>query len=173
LTVSTGHRIAISLRAAYLTLHRRTDASLADVGVTADQFVVLDALAKGDAITQQELARRAASDPNTIGTMLVLLEGRGLVARDRHPTDGRARSVTLTAAGRQTHRRAWIAVQPLQEELLRLFLPDDAEALIERLARVSGSLARARGRRPQTRSTRRPAKEKGVKRHGRRRSRPR
>jgi len=82
-------------------MHRQTDACLATSGCTADQFVLLGLLAREDAVTQQELVLRASSDPNTVRAMLVLLEKRGLVARVGHPTDGRARSVTLTGKGRR------------------------------------------------------------------------
>ena len=64
--------------------------------MTVDQFVILTLLGEQDGITQQELARRASSDPNTIRAMLVLLENRHLVARVQHPTDGRALRITLT-----------------------------------------------------------------------------
>jgi DNA-binding MarR family transcriptional regulator len=70
----------------------------AKLGVTADQFVLLATLARGHALTQRELAARMPSDPSTVRAMLVLLEERGLVSRDTHPTDGRAecRSDTVT-----------------------------------------------------------------------------
>ena len=103
----TGHDAARALRAAYLTLHRQTNACLAADGVTADQFVLLSALADADGVTQQDLVRRTGSDPNTVRAMLLLLEGRGLVARQPHPADGRARCVTLTPDGRQLFRRLW------------------------------------------------------------------
>jgi DNA-binding MarR family transcriptional regulator len=144
--MSAGHRIAMSLRAAYLAMHRVVDARLSRLGVTADQFVVLNLLAQRDGITQQELVRRASSDPNTIRSMLVLLERRGLVARERHPTDGRARHVTLRAAGRETHQRVWSALGPLQESLAALFTPVEASALVNFLERVSGNLAAAETR---------------------------
>ena len=99
--MTSGREIARALRAAYLALHRQTDDCFANDGVTADQFVLLAALAEADAVTQQELVLRVGSDPNTVRAMLLLLEGRGLVARARHPADGRARCVTLTAKGRQ------------------------------------------------------------------------
>src|SRR5437868_2636813 len=107
--MTSGHEIALALRAAYLALHRQSDAHFARHGVTADQFVLLATLAEGDALTQQELARRASSDANTVRAMLLLLEGRGLVARERHPTDGRARSVALTARGRRVYAKLWAA----------------------------------------------------------------
>ena len=139
--MATGHQIPMGLRAAYLAMHRQTNAILASHGETADQFVILGILAHQDEITQQELVRRASSDPNTIRAMLVLLEGRGLVARHGHPTDGRARSVTLTRKGRQTYERLWADTESLRERLLAAFRPDEADTLIEFLARISEAMA--------------------------------
>jgi DNA-binding MarR family transcriptional regulator len=131
-----GHDLALALRAAYLALHRRSDAYFVDHGVTADQFVLLAALAGGDARTQRDLARRAASDPNTVRAMLVLLEGQGLVARGRHPTDGRARTVSLTAKGRRVYERLWVGSEPIRERLLAAFGPDEVQVLLGLLDRV-------------------------------------
>ncbi len=139
--MTSGREIARALRAAYLALHRRTNACLARDGVTADQFVLLSALADADAVNQQELVRRISSDPNTVRAMLLLLEGRGLVARDRHPADGRARSVTLTAKGRQVFRRLWRKSEPLRQRLLTAFRPDEVVALVGHLHRVADAMA--------------------------------
>jgi DNA-binding MarR family transcriptional regulator len=139
--MTSGREIARALRAAYLALHRRTNACLAQDGVTADQFVLLSALADADAVNQQELVRRIGSDPNTVRAMLLLLQGRGLVARDRHPADGRARSVTLTAKGRQVFRKLWRKSEPLRERLLTAFRPDEIVALVEHLRRVGEAMA--------------------------------
>lgn len=138
-----GHDLAMALRAAYLAMHRRADAALAPRGVTADQFVVLAALSDGAALTQRELARRTASDPNTVRAMLLLLEKRGYVARAPHPTDARARTVALTARGRQAYRRLWDAGEPVRTELLAALGPGDADALLALLTRVRRALAPA------------------------------
>jgi DNA-binding MarR family transcriptional regulator len=138
--MGTGHQIAMALRAAYLAMHRRTEAVLAGAGVTADQFVVLALLAEDDGVTQQALARRASSDPNTIGAMLVLMEGRGLVARERHPTDGRARVVVLTPEGRRTFAKLVERSAGVREGLEGLFRPDEARLLIEMLGRIAGEV---------------------------------
>ena len=116
--MTTGHEVALALRAAYLALHRQTNACFAKDGVTADQFVLLAALAEADAVTQQQLVRSVGSDPNTVRAMLLLLEGRGLVARARHPTDGRARCVTLTAKGRRVYQKLWAKSEALRAQLL-------------------------------------------------------
>jgi DNA-binding MarR family transcriptional regulator len=137
----TGREVARALRAAYLALHRETNACLAADGVTADQFVVLSALADADGVTQQDLVRRTSSDPNTVRAMLLLLEGRGLVARAPHPADGRARCVTLTTDGRRTFERLWAGSEPLRARLLAAFRPAEATALVTLLHRVAVAVA--------------------------------
>lgn len=133
--------LPLALRAAYLTLHRRSDASFAPLGVTADQFVLLATLARGgEALTQRELARRMPSDPSTVRAMLVLLERLGLVRREPHPTDARARTVALTAAGRRKFRQLWAAGEPIRTEMFDALDPGEAETLVRLLARVAGVL---------------------------------
>ena len=150
--MATGHDIAMGLRAAYLSMHRQTNSHLAGRGMTADQFVLLALLAEQDGITQQELVRRASSDPNTIRAMLVLLENRGLVARGRHPSDMRARSVTLTRKGRQAYNKLRAALKPLQGRLSALFRARQAEKLVELLNRISEAMARSERHRGRPRS---------------------
>lgn len=140
-TMKTGHYIAMALRAAYLSMHRQTNSHLAPFRMTADQFVILALLTEQDGTTQQELAQRASSDPNTIRAMLVLLENRGLVARRRHPTDGRALRVTITRKGRQVYAKLSAAIRPLQDRLSSLFQVKETRAMILFLDRISGAMA--------------------------------
>src|SRR5262245_9522361 len=139
-----GHELAMALRAAYLAMHRRTDALMARSGVTADQFVVLAALAEGDAVTQRELVARTSSDPNTLRAMLVLLERRRLIQRRPHPTDGRARSVWLTQKGRRIFQTLWRGSEALRGQLLAALAPDDGEALVTQLQRLTAALETGR-----------------------------
>jgi DNA-binding MarR family transcriptional regulator len=138
--VTSGHDMAMGLRAAYWAMHRQTEACLARRGVTADQFVLLALLAERDGTTQQELVRRASSDANTVRAMLILLESRGLVARGQHPTDGRARRVVLTRKGRQTYERLWAESEPLRQRLLAAFEPEQVDAIVESLNRISDAM---------------------------------
>lgn len=140
--MTTGSDLAIALRTAYLALHRRSEAAFAPHGVTADQFVLLATLARGGhALTQRELARRMSSDPSTVRAMLVLLERGGLVEREAHPTDARARTVTLTADGKRTFRKLWTAGEPVRAEMVGALGPGEAEAVVQLLGRVAGALA--------------------------------
>lgn len=135
-----GHDIAMGLRAAYLSMHRQTNSYLASNNITADQFVLLALLVEQDRITQQELVRRATSDPNTIRAMLVLMESQGLVTREPHPSDGRAYSVILTHIGRDIYSKLSKQVSTLQNLLLDTFRLEEAENLIEFLSRISEAM---------------------------------
>lgn len=137
----SGHELAMALRCAYLSMHRQVDAHFAPLEVTADQFVVLAALARGDASTQRELVARTSSDPNTLRAMLVRLEQKGLIARQPHPTDRRARGVKLTAAGRSAVEVLWSGSEALREQFVAPYSPRELSHLIEYLRRLSNSLS--------------------------------
>lgn len=132
-----AHDIPMGLRQAYLSMHRQTNQCLLKHGVTADQFVCLIILSRRDGITQQELARRATSDANTMRAMLVLLEKQGLVAREKHPTDGRARIVTMTDKGRDVFDILLEEIRPVQDRLTAIFQAGEAETLVTALKRIA------------------------------------
>lgn len=130
----------MALRAAYLGLHRASEACFARFGVTADQFVLLARLAEGQALTQRELARRMASDPSTVRAMLVLLERRKLVRRQNHPEDARARTVAITPSGQRMFEKLWEAGDPIRSQMFEALNPQDAAVLVRLLWRVADAL---------------------------------
>jgi DNA-binding MarR family transcriptional regulator len=142
--MTTRHDIAIALRRAYLALHRASDAKFEQFGVTADQFVLLATLARGNALTQRELAQRMSSDPSTVRAMLVLLEKRGLVERQSHPTDSRARTVALTTAGKRAFRQLWEAGEPIREQMQSVLSPQEGQQLLALLSRLAEVLTSER-----------------------------
>jgi DNA-binding MarR family transcriptional regulator len=152
-----GHELAMAIRAAYLEMHRRTDALLAPSGVTADQFVVLATLADGDALTQRDLVARTSSDPSTLRAMLVLLERRRLIERRPHPSDGRARSVSLTRRGRSVFRQLWRKSEALRRRIVTAFLPDEIDLIVAQLSRIATVMATDRAT-PSGRGFRGPAR---------------
>jgi DNA-binding MarR family transcriptional regulator len=139
--MNQNDELPLALRAAYHDLHRRSDMQFAEHGVTADQFVLLATLARGAALTQRQLAARMPSDPSTVRAMLVLLERRGLVSRNTHPTDGRARTVALTKPGRQKLQEVWEAGQSIRDQMVCSLSAREAGTLVRLLRRVAESLA--------------------------------
>ncbi len=139
------------LRAAYARLRRSSNLALSRFGMTADQYVLLRVLAERGKSTQQELVRHCYSDTATIGTMVALLEDKGLVTRARHPHDGRALSVGLTRAGRRLEVEMTNSSASLRSELVSLFTPEEVRTIIGFLDRLAGAL------RPPKRNTARGA----------------
>lgn len=133
--------LPMALRAAYLAMHRQSDAQFARHGVTADQFVLLATLSRGTALTQRELARRMTSDPSTVRAMLVLLEKQGYVERNMHPSDSRARTVALTTAGKRKFRQVWKAGESIRAAMLAAIKPEEAAILVSLLNKVSVALS--------------------------------
>jgi len=135
-----GHELAMHLRAAYAHLRRRSNLAFAPFGMTADQYVLLTVLAQYGEATQQELVRQCYSDTATIGTMLTLLETKGLISRTPHPRDGRARSVRLTRSGRLLAKEMRRSSCGVRAELTALFDGQEVRMLIEYLDRLAGAM---------------------------------
>ncbi len=111
-------------------------AALQPFDLTHVQFVLLASLtwlyADGP-VSQRELADHAATDPMMTSQVVRVLERRGLVLRAAHPTDGRARALTVTSPGRALANRAVIAVEACDDEFFAL-LGGDTFAFTRALA---------------------------------------
>ena len=136
--VPDGYALGMWLRKAYLSFHRRANAHLLSLGVTADQFVLLSLLTREEGITQITIVERTASDPNTVAAILRLLERRGLVRREAHARDRRARCVFLTAEGRRVQGRAAQAAEPLLAALWDCLAGCDRSQIERFLQRIHG-----------------------------------
>jgi DNA-binding MarR family transcriptional regulator len=123
-----------------MLMHRQTRALLANYDFTPVQYVLLALLDNEDGITQQELTRRASSDPNTIRATLLLLERGGAVTRRSNKADRRSKQIYLTAKGRRTYSKLSTALMPLQVAMLAPFTHGQAEALVAQLLRLAEAL---------------------------------
>ena len=70
-----------------------------DSGLTPLQFAALMKLAEVSAVSQNELGRLTAMDPNTVQGVVQRLERRGLIERRPHPEDRRRVNLALNASG--------------------------------------------------------------------------
>ena len=89
-------------------------AALQPFGLTHVQFVLLASLTwlRSDTpVTQRDLADHAHTDPMMTSQVLRTLETKGLIRRVSHPTDARARSLTVTREGASLANAANAAVE--------------------------------------------------------------
>lgn len=109
--------------------------------LTHVQFVLLasltslNSLVSDRPVTQQQLAQRAATDPMMTSQVLRLLEQRGLIERGQHPTDARARALSVTARGRDLANRAIVEVEGCDAEFFSP-LGKDATDFAQQLRRL-------------------------------------
>jgi DNA-binding MarR family transcriptional regulator len=131
-----GYLLRQAQAASRLTLER----TLAEVGATVPQFVVLTMLKAYPGLSGADLARVAVLTPQTVGVIIRNLERDGAIRKTRHPVHGRMLQWTLTRRGltllEQCRRRA-LAL----ERRLASGLGPKAEAIIRHwLARIATDL---------------------------------
>jgi DNA-binding MarR family transcriptional regulator len=94
------------LKHAHRALEQRTEAALADMGLTVRDLGVLRVIAGGEAESQQEVAAVLGIDPTSMVALLDALEHRGILARRPSERDRRRNVVELTGHGRDVFWQA-------------------------------------------------------------------
>jgi MarR family transcriptional regulator, temperature-dependent positive regulator of motility len=108
---------------------QRWTATLAQTGVSPNQFLVLMALAETGQVCQQFLAGVIGIDPRNIVPILDSLEARGLVSRETDPADRRRRLIELTSAGRRIAAELSALGEQTEREMLASVPRADRESL--------------------------------------------
>jgi DNA-binding MarR family transcriptional regulator len=107
--------LASELRVAVGRASRRIRAERGEAALPDNQFTVLLWIEKRGPLTPGQLAELERIQPPSMTRTVNCLAEAGLVAKEAHPTDGRAVVVSLTDAGRaeiaETRRRrdTWLA----------------------------------------------------------------
>ena len=99
---------------------RQINAGLKQFGLTHAQFVLLASLTwlatEEQPLTQVDLASHAKMDVMMTSNVLRTLEEKGLVARNPHPTDTRAKSLAVTGKGRELAGKAVQVVEKIDSD---------------------------------------------------------
>src|SRR5437868_389216 len=110
---------------------------LEPLGLSPRAWGVLSTLAESGPLTQIELATTMSIDRTAMVYLIDELEGRGLVARARHPQDRRAFLIHLTADGQDVQRRAAAALAGAADTLLVPLDAAERQDLVDLLAKVA------------------------------------
>ena len=88
-------------------------------GLTTLQYTTLSVLgARGQPLSNAQLARRAYMTPQSMMEVIDALERKGLIRRDPHPSHRRVFPATMTAKGRRILTACDAAVEEMEEEML-------------------------------------------------------
>ncbi len=132
--------LGMLLRDAYFALRRCSNAHCVPFDCNGDQFVLLKLLADEDGVTQQDLVHRAGYDASTTANMLKRLENKGLVVRDEHPDDARAKVVCLTKEGRRLQRKLWRESEEMRRRLWECLPPEHRPIVADGLRRIAAEM---------------------------------
>ncbi len=107
---------------------RQVAAALKPYGLTQVQFALLASilwLSRVDSqLTQVRIARHAKLDVMMTSQVLRTLEQRGLIERDEHPSDTRAKIITLTPLGIERAHLAIPVVERVDDTFFGIFKKD-------------------------------------------------
>ncbi|GAB3899095.1 MarR family winged helix-turn-helix transcriptional regulator [Spirosoma agri] len=94
---------------------RKQKRVLDPLDLTQTQLVLLAALGwlsrTSDAVTQVDIANQSNADRMMVSKVLRTLEEKGFISRQEHPTDTRAKIITLTDSGAAVLQEALKAVE--------------------------------------------------------------
>ena len=135
--------LAYLLRQAQAATRLAMERSLADLGVTSPQFVVLTMLRAYPGLSGADLARVALQTPQTVGVIIHNLERDGAIKKAPHPIHGRVLQWTLTRRGATLLDKCRRHVQAV-ERRMAAGLSAKSQATIRRwLAKIAEDLQQA------------------------------
>jgi DNA-binding MarR family transcriptional regulator len=136
----TYRSLGYALKRAQQALRGHLDNELRNIGLTTPQYSVLAGLEISAGLSSAELARRAFVTPQTMQSIIAILERTGLIKRMAHPVNGRVRTTELTPAGRSALRAAHEIVANAEVLARNAVAPSDPEIIYSALLRIAESM---------------------------------
>jgi len=131
-----GYLLRQAQGAARLTLER----ALAELGVTAPQFLVLTMLKAYPGLSGADLARVALLTPQTVGVIIRNLERDGAILKTPHPVHGRMLQWTLTPHGLDLLQKCRRHAQALERRLATGMSAKELATIRRWLAKIAADL---------------------------------
>jgi len=76
-----------------------------NIGITVDQWIILDILSITDSISQLSIAAKSGKDSHTVTRILDILETKEILHRNLDPSDRRKFLISLSAKGKKLIKR--------------------------------------------------------------------
>src|SRR6059036_3555476 len=132
----SGTHLWLVLMMAHRTLERLATRSIESSEVGLSDFAVLEMLLHKGPQPVNAIGRRVELTSGAITTAVDRLASRGLVTREAHPSDRRARIVRLTAAGKEQTAKAFAIHKAAMDLAASGLSKTDRATLIELLKKL-------------------------------------
>src|SRR6266699_5125585 len=144
----SGTHLWLVLMKAHRTLQRLATRSIEASDICLSDFAVMEMLLHKGPQPVNEIGRRIELTSGAITTAVDRLESRGLVTREAHPRDRRARIVRLTAAGKEQAAKTFAGHKAAMDLAASGLSKTERATLIELLKKL-GTSAAARAAEPE------------------------
>jgi DNA-binding MarR family transcriptional regulator len=133
---SPRYRTWIQVVKTYQRCHHVFSDLLGDLGLTVAQHELLVAVSRDPGLTQNTLASRLLVTKSNVTGLIARMETKGWLKRKNDPDDGRARRVTLTAAGSRLVKKSLM----IQEEMVTRMVQHLNDEETEELHRIMSEM---------------------------------
>lgn len=127
-----------SARLAFSAIRPSFQRDMAVFDLRPSDFATLSLIAANPGVPPKRLADAINVSPPNMAAILARLDARGLLARERSPSDQRAQTLRLTAAGEALYAEAAVVVSRLEAEATAMLTPEERAELLRLLRKVSG-----------------------------------
>jgi len=138
----SGTHLWLVMMKAFRTLERLATRSIESAEVGLSDFAVLEMLLHKGPQPVNEIGRRIELTSGAITTAVDRLESRGLVRRESHDSDRRARIVCLTALGKDEAVKAFAIHRTAMDVAASGLSKSERATLIQLLKKLGTSAAR-------------------------------
>src|SRR5437870_8546052 len=136
---ASGTHLCLVMMKAHRTLERLATHSIESSEVGLSDFAVMEMLLNKGPQPVNEIGRRIELTSGAITTAVDRLESRGLVRREAHPSDRRARIVRLTAAGEKQASKVFLIHKAAMDLAASGLSKTERATLIELLKKLGTS----------------------------------
>jgi DNA-binding MarR family transcriptional regulator len=137
--------IGYLLRRAGKLITARIESLFVKEDVSFVQWVILMNLRDGLRLTAAELSQHLCHDSGALTRVIDQMEERGLISRERSTADRRMVTLQLTAEGNKVIATFLPRIIDLYNGLLTDFTPEETEAFISMLTRLTDKIAETPG----------------------------
>lgn len=138
LTGAVGYHIAQAAVTAYSAFDHHIGKPF---GLRKEAFSLLMLLHTNGALSPKRLSATLTLTAPNLTLLLDRLQERGLLRRERNPSDGRSQHIVLTDKGQRLARDAAAAALPMEHEMQQHLSRAEHAMLIELLCRLAGRRA--------------------------------
>jgi len=138
-TDASGTHLWLVLMKAHRTLQRLATRSIESSEAGLSDFAVMEMLLHKGPQPVNAIGRRVELTSGAITTAVDRLESRGLVTREAHPSDRRARIVRLTAAGEEKAAKIFVGHKAAMDVAASALSKTERATLIELLKKLGTS----------------------------------